>query len=97
VWGGGGDIPKEKSRKGHKNLQNLITASMIKQHTSQNAIYQKSAPRGKIKFNFGESLGEKNIEGMTVCPRHRHAFGISFSGLQQRASIPNMQEKQKHT
>ena len=20
-------------------------------------------------------LGEKNIEGMTVCPRHRHAFG----------------------
>jgi hypothetical protein len=20
-------------------------------------------------------VGEKNIEGMTVCPRHRHAFG----------------------
>jgi hypothetical protein len=42
-------------------------------------------------------VGEKNIEGMTVCPRHRLEFGISFSGVQQRASFPNMQEKQKHT
>jgi hypothetical protein len=59
---------------------------MILQHTSQNAIYQKNAPRKK--FNLGESR--------IVLPRHRHAFG-NFGGVQQRASIPNMQEKQKHT
>ena len=74
---------------------------MILQHTSQNTIYQKSASREKFNLILVRAglycLGEKNIEGMTVCPRHRHAFGISFSGLQHRASIPNMQEKQKHT
>ena len=56
---------------------------MILQHTSQNAIYQKSASRGKFNLILVRAglycLGEKNIEGMTVCPRHRHAFGISLA------------------
>jgi hypothetical protein len=50
---------------------------MILQHTWQNAIYQKNASRKKlILLRAGlYCLGEKNIEGMTVCPRHWHAFG----------------------
>jgi hypothetical protein len=72
-----------------------ITAHLAKCHLSKERISEKNS---LILVRAGlYCLGEKNIEGMTVCPRHRHAFGISFSGLRQRASIPNTQKKQKHT
>ena len=39
-------------------------------------IKRKHFGKKKILVRAGlHCLGEKNIEGMTVCPKHRHAFG----------------------
>ena len=51
---------------------------MTLQHTWQNAIYpkQRVQERDLILARAGLCfLGEKQIECMTICPRHRHAFG----------------------
>jgi hypothetical protein len=49
-----------------------ITAHLAKCHLSKENISEKNL----ILVRAGlHCLGEKNIEGMTVCPKHRHAFG----------------------
>ena len=49
-----------------------ITAHLAKCHLSKENISEKNL----ILVRAGlHCLGEKNIECMTVCPKHRHAFG----------------------
>ena len=49
-----------------------ITAHLAKCHLSKENISEKNLILERAVLHC---LGEKHIEGMTVCPKHLHAFG----------------------
>ena len=71
----GSDCGSSRGLEEFTNLNNCIddiTTHLAKCHLSKEQISE----RNLILMRAGlYCLGEKNIEGMTVCPKHRHAFG----------------------
>ena len=49
-----------------------ITAHLAKCHLSKERVQERDLILARAGLCF---LGEKQIECMTICPRHRHAFG----------------------
>ena len=88
----GSDCSSSRGLEEFTKLNNCIddiTTHLAKCHLSKKRISE----RNLILMRAGlYCQGEKNIEGMTV--QHIGMHLVSFGSLQQRASIPNMQEKQ---